>query len=218
MIVALVQLEANPSRVRPPRPSLPRTDTQKIGLNTAGRGPSPRAVIARSVCVPGWSGGEECGILQVSGCAELPVKLPSSERDSTKVPFCLLWVNRARETFIIDRVYGSKQGNILYTRLRVATSKLNAHLYQLQLADSPSCSCGYQFETTEHFILHCKLHDNPRTTLFNELSNVIGTNFASLTRPLQIDIILNGDGLTGISGREVAYCVQKFIFSSHRFR
>ena len=114
--------------------------------------------------------------------------------------------------------YGSKQGNILHTRLRVATSKLNAHLYQLQLADSPSCSCGYQFETTEHFFLHCKLHDNSRTTLFNELSNVIGTNFASLTRPLQIDTILNGDGLTGVSGREVAHCVQKFIFSSHRFR
>ena len=89
----------------PPRLSLPRTDTQQIGLNTAGCRPSPRAVIARSVCVPGWNGGEECGILQVSGCAELPVKLPSSERDSAKVPFCLLWVNRARETFIIDRVY-----------------------------------------------------------------------------------------------------------------
>ena len=55
--------------------------------------------------MPGWNGGEECGILQVSGCAELPVKVPSSERDSAKVPFCLLWVNRARETFIIDRVY-----------------------------------------------------------------------------------------------------------------
>ena len=55
--------------------------------------------------MPGRNGGEECGILQVSGCAELPVKLPSSERDSAKVPFCLLWVNRARETFIIDRVY-----------------------------------------------------------------------------------------------------------------
>ena len=83
---------------------LPCTDTQQIGLNTAGRGPSPRAVIARSVCVPGWNGGDECGIRQVSGCAEPPVKLPSSERDSAKVPFCLLWVNRARETFIIDQV------------------------------------------------------------------------------------------------------------------
>ena len=55
--------------------------------------------------------GEECGIRQVSGCAKLPVKLPSSERDSAKVPFCLLWVNRARETFIIDRVY---RGGIKY--------------------------------------------------------------------------------------------------------
>ena len=27
-----------------------------------------------------------------------------------------------------------------------------------------------------------------------------------------------GDGLIGVSGREVAHCVQKFIFSSHRFR
>ena len=55
--------------------------------------------------MPGWNGGEEFGIRRNSGCAELPVKLPSSERDSAKVPFCLLWVNRARETFIIDRVY-----------------------------------------------------------------------------------------------------------------
>ena len=58
--------------------------------------------------------GEECGIRQVSGCAELPVKLPSSERDSAKVPFCLLWVNRARETFIIDQVYALTGANVTW--------------------------------------------------------------------------------------------------------
>ena len=64
--------------------------------------------------MPGWNGGEECGIRQVSGCAELPVKLPSSERDSAKVPFCLLWVKRARETFIIDRVYAGDAVSFQY--------------------------------------------------------------------------------------------------------
>ena len=36
---------------------------------------------------------------------------------------------------------GSLAGNLLHTKLRLQISKLNAHLFFLQKADSPSCSC-----------------------------------------------------------------------------
>lgn len=113
--------------------------------------------------------------------------------------------------------FGTKLGNILHTRLRVGTSKLNAHLYQLQISDSPSCLCGHKSETTEHFMLHCKIYQKHRSVLFNDLSNIIGTNFNILSKPLQMEIMLNGHNLTEVGGREVASCVQKFITSSQRF-
>ena len=113
---------------------------------------------------------------------------------------------------------GSKVGNKLHTRLRVGMSQLNAHLFQFQLTDSPSCSCGSQPETVEHFFLKCKLYDNLRSELFDKLSVIIGTNFATMTKSLQKDIIINGQNLRGPSGREVAYWVQKYIITSQRFR
>ena len=115
-------------------------------------------------------------------------------------------------------IFGSKLGNKLHTRLRVGTSALNAYLYQLQLVDSPSCPCGYLSETTEHFMLHCRLYDNLRSILFEELSNIIGINFSSLSRSLQMEITMNGTNLPQVNGREVAYCVQKYVMSSQRFR
>lgn len=113
--------------------------------------------------------------------------------------------------------YGSKLGNLLHTRLRVGASHLNAHLYKYQLTDSPSCPCGHRSETTEHFLLDCKLYINLREKLFHDLSTILNVNFASLTSTLQTEILLNGHNLTGESGRGAAGCIQNYIIWSLRF-
>ena len=113
--------------------------------------------------------------------------------------------------------FGSKRGNLLHTRLRVGASQLNSHLYQFQLTDSPKCSCSNQSETAEHFILNCPLHNNYRTVMLNDLSTILDIDFTSLTKSLQMNIILNGYSLSQVSGRRVAYCVQRYIMHTQRF-
>ena len=54
--------------------------------------------------------------------------------------------------------YGSKLENIVHTQLRVGTSKLKAHMYKLQLNDSPDCPCGEATETSKHLVLDSSLH------------------------------------------------------------
>ena len=43
---------------------------------------------------------------------------------------------------------------ILYVRLRLNCSSLNADLFYNHVSGNDMCSCG-AFETTEHYLLHC---------------------------------------------------------------
>ena len=114
--------------------------------------------------------------------------------------------------------FGSKRGNSLHTKIRVGASQLNAHLFQYQLTDSPACDCGHPYENTEHFFLHCILYNYPRTTLFNDMSTILDIDFTLLPKPSQINILIHGYNLSGDSGRKAAFCIQKFILSTQRFR
>ena len=114
--------------------------------------------------------------------------------------------------------FGSKRGNLLHTRLRVGTSQFNSHLFKLLAIDSPSCPCGHRSETVEHFILHCTLYSNHRKVLFQELSSILDINFQTLSKTLQIDILINGHHLSWAGGRRVANCFQNYILNSLRFK
>ena len=50
---------------------------------------------------------------------------------------------------------GTKMGNILHTRLRMAMSLINSHSFQIQKHGTPACSCGFKTENDKHFILTC---------------------------------------------------------------
>ena len=47
-------------------------------------------------------------------------------------------------------------------RLISGHCKLNGFLYKIWKAPSPRCSCGVNEETVEHFLLFCKMFDEPR--------------------------------------------------------
>ena len=111
---------------------------------------------------------------------------------------------------------GTKTGNILHTKLRLNTSKLNAHLFSIQQANSPSCTCGYNSENTKHFLLSCPLYHTQRNILYNTVSPVIRTDFSTLPSSKQLDILIHGTDLSREEGRVVATAVQSFIIHTHR--
>jgi len=116
--------------------------------------------------------------------------------------------------------YGSKESNILHTRLRLGTSFLNAHLFKLSsnLTDSPNCRCRMLTpETVKHFFLYCPLHAQARTELKRIIIN-INPEFIHLTNELKVKTLLHGHDLRGPDALAVAKAVQKFINVTQRFQ
>ena len=54
--------------------------------------------------------------------------------------------------------YGNRSTNIKHAQLRMKCSRLNAHLYNLHVVDSPGCSCGHDIEDNNHYLLICPLY------------------------------------------------------------
>ena len=112
---------------------------------------------------------------------------------------------------------GSKQGNRLHTQIRLQTSDLNEHRYQLGKTDSPKCECGARKENTEHFILDCPRFYAERMKLFQYISNVPNIHFSILPRQTKLKILVHGppgDNHTVIS---IANAFQRFIQQTQRF-
>ena len=78
---------------------------------------------------------------------------------------------------------GSRKYNIIMSRIRMKSSILNGHLFQLKLVNDSRCKCGYMFEDTVHYFLVCPLYTDARTTLFNIVSPICSPT---------VHVLLNG--------------------------
>ena len=112
---------------------------------------------------------------------------------------------------------GSREGNILHTRLRTGMTSLNSHLFRIQKFSTPACDCGYKDESTRHFVLSCPKYNQPRTTLFNNVAHIIGTSFTNRSPTQQLLILTHGTHLCDVDGRAVAREFQKILLASGRF-
>ena len=112
---------------------------------------------------------------------------------------------------------GSKFGNILHTRLRLNSSVLNAHLFEIQKASSPSCECGSPRETVAHFVLNCPRFYVLRSELFDQISNIIPL-FCRTTNTNKLNVLLRGTGLSQNEGIEIAKLFQNFLIKTKRFQ
>ena len=58
--------------------------------------------------------------------------------------------------------------------LRLGLSHLWEHKFKHGFLDSlnPICSCGQDFETSTHFLLHCSNYSNKRSSFLNIISNI----------------------------------------------
>ena len=102
---------------------------------------------------------------------------------------------------------GTRMGQILYARLALDCSSLNAHLYRKNIIDSPSCSCG-GFESAYHLFFTCPNYNCPRNAnLATDLHNYSTYN------------LLHGRGYSSELVNESLFLkVQEFIIKSERFR
>ena len=102
---------------------------------------------------------------------------------------------------------GSRQSQIMHTRLRLECSSLNAHLYSRNINDSPNCTCGSP-ETAQHFLLDCPIYAKPRRLILEQLPFNINA-----------ETILYGDkNLSNLDNETIFHAVHKFIDASKRFK
>ena len=81
--------------------------------------------------------------------------------------------------------WGKRETSVKHAQHRMRCTKLNAHLFNLNIVDSSSCNCGHLVEDTNHYLLNCPLYTLERSILFNNL-NLLGCDF------LTSKIMLNG--------------------------
>ena len=112
---------------------------------------------------------------------------------------------------------GTKIGNTLHTKLRLQSSSLNAHRFAFGQTASPKCDCGHRKEDTRHFLLACPRHQAARTELHNRLCTIL--NYNPRNRPIahQVNVLMNGEGLSKTNGGMVAVALQNFLFQTKRF-
>ena len=116
---------------------------------------------------------------------------------------------------------GSKNGNILMTRIRLGRSELNMHKFLIGQSESSECSCHFKNESSQHYFIDCFLYSSERQTLFNQVEQFI-PKFKSLSKYKQHEIIINGintnDPQFHYTNTSLSIAVQKFIFKSKRFQ
>ena len=74
----------------------------------------------------------------------------------------------------------------LLTRLRLNFSHLNEHKFRHNFKDTinPMCSCGFEPETTDHYLLRCKLYTDLRLDLLSNNVLLFGSeNFTLDANP-----------------------------------
>ena len=94
------------------------------------------------------------------------------------------------------------QGIKFLTRLRLGLSHLREHKFKHSFQDllNPLCKCGAEVESTTHFLLHCPIYSNDRSSLLSTIRNIdcklLKITDSSLTQTLlygnpSFDIITN---------------------------
>ncbi len=63
--------------------------------------------------------------------------------------------------------------NIYHTRLRLGLSHLKSHLFTHNLIDSPTCGCGLESETVDHFVLRCPAFGVARIGMYHSMVDIL---------------------------------------------
>ena len=131
--------------------------------------------------------------------------LPDEQRNATTVTSFKYQLNQPRSSIPKFYYVGERQTQILHTRLRTKCSSLNYYIFLRNLTYSPFCICG-SIENTEHYLLQCRLYQQPRVEMLNSVSQLCHVT---------LDALLSGDSSFSIDiNSKIFSTVQKFIKDS----
>ena len=105
--------------------------------------------------------------------------------------------------------FKNRKDEILISRLRNRSSKLNYEVFRVNLINDPSCNCGFPIEDTDHYFLNCPLYNVARQKLIDKLHQF---------QPLYTNLLTQGSqNLTQDQNYEIAIAVSHYIKSTKRF-
>ena len=106
----------------------------------------------------------------------------------------------------------------LLTRLRLGFSHLQEHKFRHNFANSSRCICDDGDETTEHFLLRCRHVANTRSTLLEQVSNILKTDIKVLPQHRSVEILMYGNNnCNEIANKLIIEATIAFIKLSRRF-
>ena len=111
------------------------------------------------------------------------------------------------------------KGIKLLTRLRLGLSHFREHKFKHGFLNSfnPVCTCGQNFETSTHFLLHCSNYSNERLTFLNIIRN-IGSNILSKNDLKVTETLLCGDSSYDNANKTlIVNATMEFLFTFKRF-
>ena len=105
------------------------------------------------------------------------------------------------------------------TMLRLDQSPLRAHKFEhgfLNTTDNLCVACGVK-EDTEHFLLFCRSYHLSRSTLMQNVSDIIGRAVSTFPRRTLVNILLRGkEDIDEKKNYLILNCVVDYIIQSKR--
>ena len=134
--------------------------------------------------------------------------LPQEIKQSTSVASFKYQLNKATQRRAPPKFFsaGSRLGQILHARIRMACSSLNSDLYRKNIVPSPSCACG-GFESAYHFFFICPKYNATRERYLEALLRNHTTH----------DLLFGKDTATDEENEALFLKVQDYILKSKRF-
>ncbi len=84
-------------------------------------------------------------------------------------------------------MYELGDANIHHTRLRLGLSHLKSHLFTYNLVNNPTCGCGLEPETVDHYILRCPTFGIARIEMYHTMIDILDNHLlTTLTRDSDI--------------------------------
>ena len=104
------------------------------------------------------------------------------------------------------------------TRLRLGLSHLREHKFKHSFQDSlnPLCKCGIEVESTSHFLLHCPIYNNDRSSLFSIIRNIDCKLLENIDCSLTQTLIYGNPSLDIITNSLIWNATIDFILSTKR--
>ena len=124
----------------------------------------------------------------------------------------------------INSIYNihDPEGVKFLTRLRFNFSHLREHKFRHNFRDTinPLCSCGFEIESTSHYLLRCSLYSFARQILYGKLNEIFG-QIPNLPDDEFVSLLLFGnDSYSAEQNCSVLRCttLTEEIFAGRNFR